>query len=175
MRLGVRMAHGRPFHPQTQGKDERFHRSLKAEVLDGKSFADLPACQHAFDAWRRRYNCERPHQALDMGVPVERYRISPRLYPESLPPIEYADGDTVRKVDQDGWISFKNRPWRVGRPFARLPIALRPTLQDGVFDLRFCAHPIGQIDLRTGRLTACGFVDGEASPTTPQAQPPPPM
>ena len=38
MRLGVRVTHGRPFHPQTQGKDERFHRTLKAEVLSGKSF-----------------------------------------------------------------------------------------------------------------------------------------
>jgi hypothetical protein len=50
----------------------------------------------------------------------------------------------------------------------------RPTLQDGVFDLRFCVHPIGRLDLRSGEFRACGLVDDtEASPTTPQAQPQP--
>jgi hypothetical protein len=170
MRLGVRLTHGRPYHPQTQGKDERFHRSLKAEVLDGVSFADLAACQRAFDVWRRRYNYERPHEALGMGVPIERFRVSPRPYPQSLPPIEYGPGDVVRKVDADGWISFKNRPWRVGRPFVGMPVALRPTRRDGLFALRFCAQVIGQLDFHTGKLTACGFVDdAPASPTTPQA------
>ena len=174
MRLGVRIGHGRPRHPQTQGKDERFHRSLKAEVLDGKSFADLSACQRTFDAWRSRYNHERPHEALGMGVPAERYRISPRLYPETLPPIEYGPGDIVRKVDADARISFKNRTWRVGKPFKGLPVALRPTLQDGVFELRFCAHRIGRLDLNRGALAPCGLVDdAAASPTTPQAQPQP--
>ncbi|HXU99533.1 MAG TPA: IS481 family transposase [Caulobacteraceae bacterium] len=174
LRLGVGLGHGRPYHPQTQGKDERFHRSLKAEVLDGACFADLAHCQRAFDAWRERYNHERPHEALGMGVPAERYRISPRPYPESLPPIEYGAGDLVRKVDVSGFISFHNRSWRVGKPFKRLPVALRPTLQDGVFDLRFCAHPIGRLDLRSGEFRACGLVDdANASPTTPQAKPQP--
>jgi transposase InsO family protein len=176
MRLGVRLAHGRPRHPQTQGKDERFHRTLKAEVLQGKSFGDLAACQRAFDLWRTRYNHERPHEALDMAVPAERYRISPRPFPDSLPPIEYGPGDIVRKADKDGRISFNNRLWRIGKAFARLPIALRPTLQDGFYELRFCAQPIGRIDLHDSELEACGFVDdADASPTTPQAQPQPPQ
>jgi transposase InsO family protein len=174
MRLGVGLTHGRPWHPQTQGKDERFHRSLQAEVLDGASFADLAACQRRFDAWRIRYNHERPHEALDLGVPAERYRVSPRPYPERLPPIEYGPGDLVRKVDVNGFISFQGRAWRVGKPFKRLPVALRPTLQDGVFDLRFCAHAIARLDLRSGQLKARGLVDDDqASPTTPPAQPQP--
>ena len=73
LRLGVGVGHGRAYHPQTQGKDERFHRSLKAEVLNEASFADLAACQRAFDAWRARYNHQRPHEALGMAVPAERY------------------------------------------------------------------------------------------------------
>ena len=55
--LGIAITHGRPYHPQTQGKDERFHRTLKAEVLTGR-FRDLSHCQHRFDAWREVYNWE---------------------------------------------------------------------------------------------------------------------
>jgi len=147
MRLGIKVSHGRPFHPQTQGKDERFHRSLKAEVLNGKSFGDLAQCQRAFDKWRPIYNNERPHEALDLGVPAKRYRMSPRAYPEDLPAIEYGVGDIVRKVDISGRTSFKSRVWRIGKPFCGQLIALRPTVQDGVFTVHYCAHQIGTIDL----------------------------
>ena len=112
MGLGVRVLHGRPRHPQTQGKEERFHRTVKAEVMNGRSFRDLSDCQRAFDEWRPRYNHERPHEALDMARPAERYRPGPRVFPEVLPAIEYGPGDQVRKVDGGGFISFKNRPWR---------------------------------------------------------------
>ena len=74
MRHGIRVSHGRAYHPQTQGKEERFHRSLKAEVLDRNSFADLTACQRAFDRWRPIYNHERPHEALGLKPPAARYR-----------------------------------------------------------------------------------------------------
>ena len=64
IRLGVNVGHSRPYHPQTQGKDERFHRTLKAEVLTGHVFRDLDHCQRRFDEWRNTYNLERPHEAL---------------------------------------------------------------------------------------------------------------
>jgi transposase InsO family protein len=80
MRQGIRVGHSRPYHPQTQGKLERFHRSLKAEVLQGKWFADSGELQRAFDHWRTVYNLERPHEALDMAVPASRYQPSSRQY-----------------------------------------------------------------------------------------------
>ena len=49
--------------------------------------------------------------------PGTRYRRSPRAFPEALPAIEYGPDDIVRKVDSDGFISFKNRPWRIGKAF----------------------------------------------------------
>ena len=93
LRLGIAISHSRPYHPQTLGKDERFHRSLKAEVLQGRRFRDLAHCRQAFAAWRHVYNLERPHEALDMAVPASRYRPSPRAYPPTLPAIEYAAGE----------------------------------------------------------------------------------
>jgi transposase InsO family protein len=174
MRLGVKVSHGRPYHPQTQGKDERFHRTLKAEVVAGRSFPDLPQWQRAFDSWRRIYNHERPHQALKMAVPADRYRPSERPFPETLAPIVYDHGELVRRVDANGFIYFKARRWRIGKPFKHLPVALQPSGDDGVFNLRFLDHPLGRINLRTGQKEPCGLVDDAiASPTTPQAQPQP--
>jgi transposase InsO family protein len=171
MRLGVGVIHIRPMHPQTQGKDERFHRTLQAEVLSGRSFRDLPSCQRAFDRWRHVYNHERPHEALALATPVERYRASSRTYPETLPPIEYGPGDIVRKVDQDGFITLKSHSIRISKAFRGHPIALRPTEQDGVLSVHFCAHQIATLDLRDVGLDACGFVDNaRALPTSPQAQ-----
>jgi transposase InsO family protein len=50
LRLGIKISHSRPYHPQTQGKDERFHRTLKAEVLAHEILSDQSAAQHRFDA-----------------------------------------------------------------------------------------------------------------------------
>lgn len=148
MRLGVRVLHGRPRHPQTQGKEERFHRTFKAEVVNGWSFRDLSDCQRAFDEWRPRYNHERPHEALAMATPAERYRPSSRSFPEALPTIEYSPGDQVRKIYGDGYISFKNRLWRVSKALRGQPIGLRPTVEDGLFAVHYCAHRNATLDLR---------------------------
>ncbi len=163
MRLGIRIAHGRPYHPQTQGKDERFHRSLKAEVLAGRRFADLDDCQGAFSHWRHVYNHQRPHEALELDVPATRYRPSAAAFPETLPEIEYGPGDVVRKVQSGGAINFQGRPFRVSKAFKGQPVALRPSEIDGVFTVRFLANIIARIDLREAQdetQTACGF-DGQ--------------
>lgn len=147
MRLGVAVSHGRPHHPQTQGKDERFHRTLKAELLQGRTFSELASCQRAFDNWRTIYNLERPHEALGMATPASRYQISSRPYPEVLPPLEYGPNDLVRKVQGKGEVSFHGRPFKVGRAFRGLPVALRPTTTDGVWDVLFSSYTISSIDL----------------------------
>jgi transposase InsO family protein len=168
MRLGIRISHGRPYHPQTQGKEERFNRTLNAEVLIGCTFADLADCQVAFDRWRPRYNHIRPHEALGMATPDSRYRVSPRVFPERLPPIEYGPGDLVRKVDSDGCISFKNIYWRLGKPFRGQLVALRSTTEDGVFTAYFCTQAIATLDLRDP-AASCGNVDiAIALPAVPQ-------
>jgi transposase InsO family protein len=172
MRLGVRLLHGRPRHPQTQGKEERFHRSLKAEALSGRSFRDLADCQHAFDRFRLRYNHERPHEALGMATPATRYRASARPFPDVLPPIDYLPGDLVRKVDSDGFISFRNRSFRIGKALRGERVALRTTAGDGRFAVYFCSQRVREIDLAAAG-PSCGLVDDAGRrPQGPQDQQP---
>ena len=172
LRLGIGVIHGRPRHPQTQGKEERLHRTLKAEIALTR-LRDLADCQRAFDRWRAVYNHERPHHSLAMAVPASRYQPSTRSFPETLPPIEYDEGEIVRRVGKDGRIEYRGRRWRVGKPFRGHDVALRPTRQDGELTVHFGAWRIATLNLRDGTATACGFVDDAgASPTTPQALPP---
>jgi len=149
VRLGIRLSFSRPYHPQTNGKDERFHRSLKAELLNGRSFHSLGQAQEAFDRWRHIYNHERPHEALQMETPTTRYRASPRCYPEFLPTIEYGPNDTVVMVKSLGLIRFKGRSYKLSNPLRGQPVAIRPgTGADGLFDVFFIHHKLMQIDLR---------------------------
>lgn len=148
VRVGTRVAHSAPYHPQTLGKDERFHRTLAAEVLTTRQWRDLPHCQTACDRWRTVYNTERPHEALAFAVPASRYQPSLRPFPEVLPPIEYPAGLPVRKIQQGGHFTFHGRGFKVAKAFAGYPVGLRPTTADGVFDVLFCHQRILELDLR---------------------------
>ena len=149
IRLGVRLSHSRPLHPQTNGKDERFHRTLKAELLATQRFKDLDDAQRHFSRWRHVYNAKRPHCALDMDTPASRYVASPRPMPSSLAPIEYGDGAIVRRVGYGGRIDFKGNTYRVGRGLIGQPVALRPCLDlDGSFEVFFCHQKVRMIELR---------------------------
>lgn len=146
-RLGVRLSHSRPFHPQTQGKDERFHRTLKAELLVRESFDSFSSAQAAFDRWRDRYNHVRPHEALGLKAPISRYTPSERVFPENLPPIEYDSSDVVRKVQAQGQVAFRGREFKVGAGLAGQPIALREVPGGGDWDVYFCQQHLLRVSL----------------------------
>lgn len=145
LRLGVQITHGRPYHPQTQGKDERFHRTLSDEVLSREEFENLLMTQLGFDRFEFSYNHERPHQALGLIVPAQRYLVSERSYPEQLPPIEYPTTMIVRGVSH-GRLSYKGREYRINKAFSGYRVGLCPSDQDGVLNVFFCRYCIGQID-----------------------------
>ena len=150
IRHGIRLSFSRPYHPQTNGKEERFHRTLKAEVLNGRSFHSLLHAQEAFDSWREVYNHQRPHEALQMGTPISRYRISTIAFQEHPAAIEYGPEDTVITVKWGGLIRFRGRNYKVSNPLRDYPVAVRPSPEhDGVFDVIFVHHKLIQIDLRT--------------------------
>ena len=155
MRLGISVTHCRPYHPQTQGKEERFHRTLNEEVLafaaGGAAFADLAVCQRAFDDWRSVYNEVRPHDALGLAVPADRYRVSERSFPAHLPSAEYDEAVEVRSVDTEGRISFLGRRFRVGKAFAKSRVGLVPAERDGTWQVYYCHQRVWLVDLGGAR------------------------
>jgi len=150
IRLGIQVSHSRPGHPQTHGKNERFNRTLKVELLQNEVFYDLPHCQEAFDRWRDVYNLERPHEALGMKTPAQYYHPSSRSFPEVFAPIEYGPGDIVRRVQGKGEIHYRGHVFVIGHAFHGYPVALRPTTEDGVLDVYFCQQKISKITLKEG-------------------------
>lgn len=149
VQLGIRVSFSAPAHPQTNGKDERFHRSLKAEVLLGATFADQAHIQRALDRWRTVYNQIRPHEGIAMAVPQARYRPSLRAFPEVLPVIEYAPQDQVLTVRSNGLVYLHGHALKVSNALRGHRIAARPRdAQDGLYDLYFAHHHLTAIDLR---------------------------
>lgn len=152
IRNEIRVSHSRPYHPQTQGKDERFHRTLVAEAIAGRYFEDLADCQHSFDTFRDCYNLERPHQSLGMETPVTRYEPSQRKYSETLPEIQYAPQDEIRKVQAEGKVSFKGRNLRLPKALRGQPVAFRPTAEDDKYAVYFCRQKLAEVDLKEQKV-----------------------
>ena len=148
IRLGIRVSYSRPYHPQTNGKNERFHRSLKAEVLAGRTFMTHREAQTEFERWRELYNNRRPHEGIGMSTPVKRYRPSTRVWPSTIPEPEYGPDDEIVKVDWHGRFTFRGRELKVSRSLEKLSLAARPNAEkDGVFDFYFYQHRVMELDL----------------------------
>lgn len=165
LRLGVRVSHSRPYHPQTLGKDERFHQTLRREVLR-HPLADLADGQRRFDAWRVVYNQERPHEALDDAVPATRYRPSERCYPERLPPLEYLPGDLVRRVQSKGYTQLLGRTVRLPKAFRGQSVAFRPLPTDGHYAVVYARVHFAEVDL-TATTRGVSHVSAHLVPISP--------
>lgn len=148
LKLGIKVIHSRPYHPQTRGKNERFHRTLKAEVFALEQLANLRTAQSTFDRWRTVYNFERPHQGIGMAVPASRYAPSPRAMPDKALSVEYALGEITRRVGTTkSYISFKGRMWKMPQAFQGETLAIRPRVTDGLYAVCYGAHQIATINL----------------------------
>jgi len=101
MKLGIRPERIAPGHPEQNGAHERMHRTLAEETASPPAY-DARAQQRAFDEFRRVYNEERPHHALQLRTPSEVYELSPRAYPARVPEPEYGSAMKVRRVHQHG-------------------------------------------------------------------------
>lgn len=111
MMLGIKIIYSGIRHPQTQGKIERYHRTLKYDLIKRSQFSTIDEIQTGFDVFREEYNNVRPHEAILMEVPSKRYKRSNRIYTGRITEIEYPEGSQVRKLNSCGVLRYKGRQW----------------------------------------------------------------
>lgn len=142
MRQGIKLHWSGVRHPQTQGKVERFHGSLERALVERDGPGD--DVQNWLDAYRREHNYIRPHEALDMQTPAQRWMPSPRSYNPYPPVWEYPEGAWTLKVDCQGTIDIKNRRWRIGKTLAGERVRLQPVEQR--FLVYYCNTVVRELD-----------------------------
>jgi len=146
MRLGIRPDRSRPGKPQDNGRHERMHRTLKSEAASPPASAPR-ARQRVFDAFRREYNEERPHQALGQKPPALFYEPSARPYPARLAQAQYPDGWTRRKIKDSGRMKWQGKEINVCGALTGEEIGLEP-IDDGLWRIHFCQLAVGLFDER---------------------------
>lgn len=122
---GIRHLLTAPRSPTTTGKVERFHKTLKKELLTGKTFESLEEAQTAIDGWVVEYNTERPHQGIGMVPPIRRFELAVSESfqvvsrddepPEPVPEMTVGERRVTRRVGKGGRISLATFPYHVGR------------------------------------------------------------
>ncbi len=150
VRLGVLPQLIEPGKPQQNGRHERMHRTLKAETTRPPA-ATLRSQQASFDHFRREFNHERPHEALDMHTPASVYRRSPREMPQKLPALEYPDRFEVRYVSANGGIRWNSGWINVSITCIGEYVGLEE-IDDGVWNVYFGALKLGRLLERQGRI-----------------------
>ncbi|MEI2671458.1 MAG: IS481 family transposase [Nocardioidaceae bacterium] len=108
--LGIRQKNGHPGHPQTQGKVERFHQTLKKHLAKQPPATTIADLQHQLDAFRDYYNHQRPHREIGRRTPTEVYNASPKAAPAG-PTIPGQYRLRYDRLDQTGKMSIR----RAGR------------------------------------------------------------
>jgi transposase InsO family protein len=124
MQQNIELIFSRVRHPQTQGKIERFHRTLARSMRQQGPPQRWEQWQERYDGFVERYNQVRPHEALGMRRPAERYRPSDRSYYTQVPDWPYPAGLEMNRVDSKGAIRLAGRQFFVCEALAGQPVAL---------------------------------------------------
>jgi transposase InsO family protein len=162
IRLGIVPERIAPGRPDQNGSHEQFHAVLKAETARPPA-ATLSGQQRRFDRFRRDYNEERPHEALQQEPPASVYTPSRRRLPERLPPLEYPGHLEVRRVSSGGCVAWRGAPVFISETLSGEWVGLEE-VEDGVWTLYFatvalarfdecqrCFHPIASITTKGAR------------------------
>ncbi len=149
---GIYVSHSRPLHPQTQGKDERFHRTLKEDLLSRREFNSFEEVQEGFDEWRHCYNYERPHEACGMYPPSRRHKVSNKSYKEHRLLPEYEVGSFVNKVSKTGYLRIKEDKYYIGESLGGLNIKILESERIGILEVYLHHQKIKEIDLVSKKI-----------------------
>ncbi len=144
--------HGRIKHPQTQGKIERFHRTMKQELLNHYTPTDISDAERIFGTWRNIYNNERPHEALGMKCPADVYRPSSRCYHDSVEKYEYSGKFHVIKVNTWGYARFDRWQIYLSETMSGEHIEFRPNHNADTFIACYRNFAVAEFDVHTGKL-----------------------
>jgi putative transposase len=146
MRLGIQHQRIHPGSPQENGAHERMHRTLKRHAVKPVQ-RTCASQQKRFDAFRREYNLERPHEALGQDTPASRYTASRQPYPARLPVLEYPGHFLVKRVTDAGTFRFQHRLLYIANALVDQHIGLEET-DDGVWSIYFNTVLIATLDER---------------------------
>lgn len=142
LELGIRVERIAPGKPQQNGRHERMHRTLKADV---EIQANVNRQQRAFDLWRREFNDERPHEALAMKTPAKVYGPSSHRYPRKLLKFEPSTWNYAAQVDKSGFIRFARRKVFVSSALRHINVELE-RVAETKWKVRWGAILLGHID-----------------------------
>lgn len=153
IKQNIRLSFSGIRHPQTQGKVEKFHDTLRRAVKHCNRWPkDLLGWQQDFIEIRQTYNHRRPHEALNMDVPASRYRAATRKYQPTPREWEYPEGSTVYRLNSQGQLWWNHRYLFVSRALAGERVRIQQLDQKLVIGFRHMW--IREIDPATGRSLA---------------------
>jgi transposase InsO family protein len=150
LKLGIGLERIEPGHPEQNGRHERMHGTLKAETL--KPPAATPAeQQQRFDAFRRVFNEERPHEALGQTPPARHWEPSTRAFPSRIEDPVYDDDHTVRRVRSNGEIRWNAGLLFLSEVLVGEAVGIVET-ETGEHIVRFAGHDLGLINRAGDKL-----------------------
>jgi putative transposase len=149
LRLGISIERIKPGNPQQNGRHERMHLTLKKEATRPAGMSHLEQ-QGKFDDFQEHYNCERPHQALNMKFPSELYSPSLRQY-QGLPPVNYPLHDRTVNVTCCGRICIGKKKINLSQVFAGHSVGLRQ-IEEPIWLVSFMHYDLGFFDMVSSRF-----------------------
>lgn len=154
MELGVLVLHGRICHPQTQGKEESFNRSMTKELLNFHKFNDLKDAQISFNEYRNFYNNERPHHSLGLDVPSQHYFKSNRKMPKKIYDWDYPSECKTRKVSSKGYLYYAGIWYYLGEAFINKIVSVKESSVAGFANVYFRQFQIARINIEEKKFVS---------------------
>lgn len=151
LKLGIMLERSRPGKPQDNGAHERMHRTLKQAVQQRVRGTEA-AQQRALNQFRRIYNEERPHHALQLNTPASVYTKSVRPYPHDIPDPVYPAHFELRKVSKIGVFAWRSRQIFVTEALHNETIGFEG-IADGLWSVFFGEVMLGRFSEHDFRFT----------------------